>query len=54
MTEQEVQIFKELFGKYCQQEMDEGHCETCEGCLVNNAYMEIFDKYANCEDDADE
>lgn len=56
MTEQEMKTFKELFSKYCRQEINKGHCEagSCDICSVNNAYEEIFDRFADTEDDLDE
>ena len=47
MNKQEMQAFRELFSKYCRQEINKGHCESdgCEFCSVNSAYdeMDLFD-----------
>ena len=53
MTAEEKSTFKELFGKYCRQEVNKGHCEadTCEWCPINKAYDEIFYEF---EDDEEE
>ena len=53
MTGQEMQTFKELFSKYCRQEINKGHCEadSCDICSINNAYEEIFDRFADTEDE---
>lgn len=55
MTEQDMKTFKELFGKYCHQEVKNGHCEPdgCEFCPVNKAYEEIFERFVDSEDDLD-
>ena len=52
MTKEEKSTFKELFGKYCRQEVDKGHCEadTCEWCPINKAYNEIFDDFNDEEE----
>lgn len=41
MNKQEMQAFRELFSKYCRQEINKGHCESdgCEFCSVNSAYL---------------
>ena len=46
MNKQEMQAFRELFSKYCRQEINKGHCESdgCEFCSVNSAYDEIFNR----------
>ena len=51
LTTKEMQDFKALFVKYCQQEASLGHCEPagCEFCPVNMALSEIFEKFANGE-----
>ena len=57
MNKQEMQAFRELFSKYCRQEINKGHCESdgCEFCSVNSAYDEIFNRFSDDEeDDADE
>ena len=38
MNKQEMQAFRELFSKYCRQEINKGHCESdgCEFCSVNS------------------
>ena len=43
MNKQEMQAFRELFSKYCRQEINKGHCESdgCEFCSVNSAYLLI-------------
>ena len=49
--------FRELFSKYCRQEINKGHCESdgCEFCSVNSAYDEIFNRFSDDEeDDTDE
>lgn len=53
MTNEEKQTFKELFSKYCRQEMNKGHCtgDTCEWCPINKAYDEIFYLFADDEDE---
>ena len=55
MTEEELQLFKELFSKYCRKEINKGHCaeDSCELCPVNAAYDEIFHKFANEPEDED-
>ena len=49
-----MQAFKELFSKYCRQEINKGHCEEdcCDICPVNNAYDEIFNRFADKDDDS--
>lgn len=49
VSEEELQQFKELFSKYCRQEINKGHCDdgSCELCPVNAAYDEIFCKFAD-------
>jgi len=44
MTEQELQAFKDLFRKYCNQKICDGYCEPdcCDICPINAAYDEIF------------
>lgn len=44
MNKQEMQAFRELFSKYCRQEINKGHCESdgCEFCSVNSAYGEFI------------
>lgn len=57
MNKQEMQAFRELFSKYCRQEINKGHCESdgCEFCSVNSTYDEIFNRFSDDEeDDADE
>ena len=57
MNKQEMQAFRELFSKYCRQEINKGHCESdgCEFCSVNSAYDEIFNRFSDDEeDDTDE
>lgn len=36
MNKQEMQAFRELFSKYCRQEINKGHCESdgCEFCSL--------------------
>ena len=53
MTEQEKQTFRELFSKYCRQEINKGHCDAdvCEWCPVNKAYDEIFYRFTEDEED---
>lgn len=53
MNEEELQQFKEMFQKYCQQEIQKGHCadDSCALCPINAAYDEIFRRFA---DDPDE
>ena len=53
MTEKELRTFKKLFSKYCRQEISKGHCEEdcCDICPVNNAYDEIFNRFADDKDD---
>ena len=55
MTEEELQLFKELFSKYCRQEINSGHCaeDSCELCHVNSAYDEIFHKFSDKSEDED-
>lgn len=52
LTVEDWQKFKELFSKYCGQEINKGHCPdgSCSTCPVNAAYSEIF---SECEDEAD-
>lgn len=56
MNKEEMQVFRELFSKYCRQEINKGHCEAdcCDLCPVNNAYDEIFNRFADEDDDWDE
>lgn len=55
MTEKENAIFKELFSKYCRQEINKGHCEYgCDLCPVNSAYDEIFYKFNDDEEEDDD
>ena len=51
MNKQEMQAFRELFSKYCRQEINKGHCESdgCEFCSVNSAYDEIFNRFSDDE-----
>lgn len=53
MSREEMQVFRELFSKYCRQEINKGHCEVdcCDICPVNNAYDEIFNRFADEDDD---
>lgn len=53
MNKEEMQVFRELFSKYCRQEINKGHCEAdcCDLCPVNNAYDEIFNRFADEDDD---
>ena len=53
LTPAEKQTFKELFSKYCRQEMNKGHCtgSECEWCPINKAYDEIFYLFADDEDE---
>jgi len=56
MTKHELQLFQELFGKYCKQEIGRGHCEPdcCDTCPITDAYNEIFIRFADDEEDFDE
>ena len=56
MNKEEMQAFHELFSKYCRQEINKGRCEAdfCENCPVNNAYDEIFNRFADDEEDSDD
>lgn len=56
MSEQEIQMFKEFFSKYCFKEIDKGNCneDLCELCPVGKAYEEIFDRFTDDEDGLDE
>lgn len=56
MSEEETTAFGTLFSKYCRQEISKGHCEAdaCEFCPVNQAYDEIFNKFADDEDEDSE
>lgn len=49
MTAQEKQTFKELFSKYCRQEINAGHCDAdgCEWCPIDKAYDEIFNRFTD-------
>ena len=53
MNKQEMLAFRELFSKYCRQEINKGHCESdgCEFCSVNSAYDEIFNRFSDDEED---
>ena len=46
MTTEEKVTFKDLFRKYCRQEINKGYCDAdnCEFCPIDKAYEEIFDK----------
>lgn len=54
LTSEEKKNFKELFYKYCKQEIKKGHCKSggCVSCPVNKAYEEIFYTF-NDEDEED-
>ena len=56
MTVEEKATFKTLFGKYCRQEINKGHCcgSECEWCPINKAYDEIFYLFNDDEEDEDE
>ena len=57
MTEKEKETFKELFGKYCRQEINKGHCDgvECNWCPIDKAYNEIFYLFnEDAEEDDDE
>ncbi len=56
MNKEEMQTFRVLFIKYCRQEINKGHCEadSCEFCPVNNAYDEIFNRFADDEEDSED
>lgn len=56
MNKEEMQAFRELFSKYCRQEINKRHCEadSCDICPVNSAYDEIFNRFADDEGDDDE
>lgn len=43
MTNDEMRAFKTLFGKYCRNEINLGHCtgDTCEWCPIQKAYEEV-------------
>ena len=49
MNKEEMHAFRELFSKYCRQEINKGHCEadSCDICPVNSAYDEIFNRFAD-------
>lgn len=51
MTKNEMQLFKQLFGKYCNQEIQKNRCvaDGCITCPVNHAYEEIFSQFMGCE-----
>ena len=51
MTTSEMKLFNQLFGKYCSQEIQKGHCvaDGCIVCPVNRAYEEIFSQAMGCE-----
>lgn len=53
MNKEDMQAFRELFSKYCRQEINKGHCEAdcCDICPVNGAYDEIFNRFADDEED---
>lgn len=54
MTAEEKATFKELFSKYCRQEINKGHCEEgCDLCPVNRAYDEIFYEFNDNDEDDD-
>lgn len=44
MTLEEFNEFKRLFGVYCRQEIDRGHCraDTCEYCPIEIAFQDIL------------
>lgn len=50
---EDISQFKNLFSKYCRQEINNGICDEydCDYCYINKAYMEIFDTLS---DDAEE
>lgn len=43
MTNVEVKEFKEMFGKYCRDQINKGNCtgDTCEWCPIQAAYDEV-------------
>lgn len=49
-----LQQFKEMFQKYCQQEIQKGHCadDSCALCPINTAYDEIFCRFAGNSDES--
>lgn len=55
LTPEEKAKFKELFSKYCRQEINKGHCigDTCEWCPINKAYDEIFYLFNDDEEEED-
>ena len=56
ITEKEKEIFKELFGKYCRQEINKCHCsgDECNWCPIDKAYNEIFYRLNDCMEDDEE
>lgn len=43
MTNDEIKEFKEMFGKYCRDQINKGNCagDTCEWCPIQKAYDEV-------------
>lgn len=56
MSKEEMQAFRELFSKYCRQEINRGHCEPdcCDFCPVNSAYDEIFNRFTDDGEDSND
>lgn len=45
MNKQEMQAFRELFSKYCRQEINKGHCES--EVFSQQGYFPCFEREAN-------
>lgn len=56
MTKEEMREFRKLFSKYCNQETSNGRCaeDSCDICPINSAYDEIFNRFADDEEDSND
>ncbi len=56
MTPSEMKLFNQLFGKYCNREIQKGHCvaDGCIVCPINRAHEEIFTSSMGYEPAEDE
>lgn len=55
MTEEEKAVFRNLFSKYCREQIKQNRCEDdyCEFCPINKAYEEIFKETETDEENED-
>lgn len=53
----DMELFKQMFSKYCHNEIEAGHCDSfygCGNCPINAAYNEIFGTWNDDEQDCEE